>query len=211
MKNKGKFITVEGIEGVGKSTSIQAMQQFLEEKHIAHIVTREPGGTPLAEKIREVFLAHHSESMSTDAELLLIFAARAQHLKTVIKPALESGCWVLCDRFTDATYAYQGGGRKIDLTRIELLENFVQGDLRPDLTMLLTAPIEIALARAKERSRPDRIEMEEKDFFERVQGVYRTLADKYSQRYRIIDASQSASHVREQLNKSLQAFIQKIQ
>ena len=162
------FITLEGIEGVGKSTSLEFVQRYLQQQDITVEITREPGGTPIAESIRRVLLAYHDEKMSVDTELLLLFAGRAQHLNTRIKPALEQGAWLVCDRFIDASYAYQGGGRGIPESRIEALETWLQDNLRPDLTFLLDAPVEVALDRAKRRGNPDRFELENQGFFNRV-------------------------------------------
>ena len=144
----GRFITLEGGEGVGKSSNLEFIRRHLEAAGKAVIVTREPGGTPLGEQVRGLLLDHRHNGMSADAELLLMFAARAEHLAQVIRPALAAGRWVLCDRFTDATYAYQGGGRGIATERIAVLETWVQGDLRPDLTLLLDAPVAVGMARA---------------------------------------------------------------
>ena len=157
MKNKAIFITFEGIEGMGKSTVVRAVQEHLESLSIPLIMTREPGGTPLAESIRKVLLGHHTEPLCESAELMMMFASRAQHIEHKIKPALAMGQWVLCDRFTDSSFAYQGGGRKLSKTRIELLEQWVQGDLQPDLTILLDGPVELGLHRIKKRTK-DRIE-----------------------------------------------------
>ena len=162
---RGKFITLEGSEGAGKSTNLAFIRQLLEQAGRQVIVTREPGGTPLGEQIRSLLLNHHKDAMTSDTELLLMFAARAQHIAQVIRPALSAGNYVLCDRFTDATYAYQGGGRGIDSMRIAALEAWVQGDLRPDLTIYLDVPVEIGLARAGARSNPDRFESGEQDYF----------------------------------------------
>ena len=164
--NPGKFITVEGVEGVGKTTNMTFIQSWLKQQGIEHITTREPGGTPLAEDIRELLLSPRDEAVNENTELLLMFAARAQHLAEVILPALERGQWVLCDRFTDATYAYQGGGRGVAMEKISLLEDLVQGQLRPDLTLVLDAPVAQGLERANKRSQPDRFEQEKLDFFD---------------------------------------------
>lgn len=197
----GQFITVEGIEGVGKSTSLRFLTNYLTKRSVDHVVTREPGGTQIAEQIRNIILAHHTELMSQDTELLLIFAGRAQHIANVIKPALNTGRWVVCDRFTDASYAYQGGGRGIAEQRIAILEQWVQGPLRPDLTILLNAPVTMALTRARDRSKPDRIEVEQAEFFERVQQCYLDRARHYPQQYRIVDASLDLSEVEAQLTE----------
>ena len=169
---RGKFITLEGGEGVGKTTNLAFIENYLKLHNIPVSVTREPGGTALAEKIRKLLLDKDSEAISEHAELLMVFAARAQHIKHVIEPTLANGTWVLCDRFTDATYAYQGGGRNMKNSTIEWLENLVQGILRPDLTLLLDAPVEIGLERAKLRSNLDRFESEKFNFFEQVRRAY---------------------------------------
>lgn len=193
---KGKFITIEGVEGVGKSTQIESLQQFLTENSIDFDLTREPGGTFYAEQIRQVLLGIHDEELDPSAELLLIFAARAQHLARRIKPALQSGQWVICDRFTDATYAYQGGGRELGMSAVEQLETLVQGSLRPDLTIILDMDPEIGLERARGRADLDRFEREELDFFKRVRAVYLERARRYPERYLLIDAAGSVDKVR---------------
>jgi dTMP kinase len=189
---RGKFITIEGGEGVGKSTQIAALRAFLEERGKRVVVTREPGGTPRAERIRELLLEASQEPMPPTSELLLMFAARATHIANVIEPALARGDWVVCDRFTDATYAYQGAGRGMDLQRIATLEQLVQGDLRPDLTLLLDVSLEVSAARALERNAAsgtsDRFEQEQRDFFERVRTAYLTRARAENKRFVIIDA-----------------------
>jgi dTMP kinase len=191
----GLFITLEGPEGAGKSTNREYLAERLREQGIAVLLTREPGGTPLAERIRELLLAPSAEAMAADTELLLVFAARAQHLAEVIRPALAQGTVVLCDRFTDATYAYQGGGRGLSVERIAQLEQFVQGGLRPDLTLLFDLPIEIGLARAEARGRLDRFEQEGRSFFEAVRQTYLQRAAQAPARYRIVDAGQSLAQV----------------
>ena len=191
----GLFITLEGPEGAGKSTNREYLAERLREQGIAVLLTREPGGTPLAERIRELLLAPSAEAMAADTELLLVFAARAQHLAEVIRPALAQGTVVLCDRFTDATYAYQGGGRGLSVERIAQLEQFVQGGLRPDLTLLFDLPIEIGLARAEARGRLDRFEQEGRGFFEAVRQTYLERAAQAPARYRIVDAGQSLAQV----------------
>lgn len=196
---KAKFITIEGIEGVGKSTCLKYICDFLQEQKIQFIQTREPGGTAIAESIRQVMLDHYSESMSHDTELLLAFAGRAQHLQTVIRPSLQANQWVVCDRFTDATYAYQGGGRGIAKERIQYIEQWVHPDLQPDLTLLLFAPVQIALERAKGRGALDRIELEKTAFFERVQETYLQLAKEHSNRFRIVDASENSQIVKQKV------------
>jgi len=203
---KPLFITVEGIEGAGKSTTIKFIEQQLVAAGIAHQITREPGGTEIAEKIRQIFLQHHTETMAATTELLLMFASRAQHLASVIAPALTAGKWVLCDRFTDATYAYQGGGRGIDTARIAALEDWVQGALRPDYVLLLDVPAEVGLARIKKRNVEDRIEVEKAQFFERVRQAYLSRAHAMPERYKIIDASQNWPEVEQQIHVILEAI-----
>ncbi|MFT6916175.1 MAG: dTMP kinase [Motiliproteus sp.] len=206
MSVTGKFITIEGGEGVGKSTNIEHLRGLLRAQQLSFIDTREPGGTPLAEEIRGVLLAEREEPVSTDCELLLMFAARAQHLAQVIEPALALGDWVLCDRFTDATFAYQGGGRQLDWASIEQLERLVQGDLRPDLTLLLDVPVEIGLARARQRGELDRFEQEQQAFFERVRQAYLRRVDAEPERFRVIDAGQPLVQVQQQISHVMQEF-----
>ena len=199
MSARGCFITLEGIEGVGKSSNLAFLRECLEARGIVVEVTREPGGTEVAEAIREVLLSPELPDMHPHTELLLMFAARAEHLERRIKPALAEGRWVLCDRFTDATYAYQGGGRGLDLARIATLETWVQGALRPDATLLLDAPVEIGMARAKRRSAEDRFEREAVAFFERVRAQYLAMAAAEPQRYHRVDASRPLEAVRADL------------
>ena len=187
---RGKFITLEGGEGVGKTTNLAFIKGYLQQHNVPVVVTREPGGTVLAEKIRHLLLDNDSETISESAELLLIFAARAQHIKHVIEPALAQGAWVLCDRFTDATYAYQGGGRNMRISTIEWLENMVQGSLRPDLTLLLDAPVEIGLERAQKRAAFDRFESEKISFFEQVRRAYLLQLELHPERIKLIKANQ---------------------
>jgi dTMP kinase len=203
-KYSGLFITVEGGEGAGKSTNIKTICDFLTEKNIDYIVTREPGGTDLAEQIRELLLTPRAEQVATKTELLLMFAARAQHLEDKILPALANGQWVVCDRFTDATYAYQGGGRKMNTKLITQLENIVQEGLQPDCTFLLDLPIEIGMQRASSRGDLDRFEQEKLSFFERVRRTYLARAQQDSKRFKIIDASQTMELVVRQLTSELQ-------
>ena len=192
---QGKFISIEGVEGVGKSTSIEAIKKFLEVKKIDFVVTREPGGTVLSEKIRELLLQVNSEAPGGMTELLLIFASRAQHLEKVIRPALENGIWIICDRFTDATYAYQGGGRGLKTSVIAELESMVLGELRPDLTIILDLDPETGLARAKERGELDRFENEKDEFFNKVRSAYLDIARSNPDRCFVIDASQNIEQV----------------
>jgi dTMP kinase len=205
----GRFLTIEGIEGVGKSTQVTRLSNALNERGIAHVVTREPGGTPLAERIRAVLLDNvPGETMPPTAELLLMFAARAVHLTNLVEPALRAGRWVLCDRFIDATYAYQGGGRGLSANTIGQLETLVLGARRPDLTLLLDAPVEQALGRARQRNAgaaADRFESERAEFFERVRDAYRARAAAEPGRIAVVDASQSADRVAAQILELLRA------
>tara|TARA_R110001592_G_scaffold363036_1_gene679436 strand:+ start:50671 stop:51324 length:654 start_codon:yes stop_codon:yes gene_type:complete len=201
MSTRGLFITVEGGEGVGKSTNIAFLEQHLRDRGVDLLVTREPGGSKLGETLRQLLLDVDDEPVDPMAELLMMFAARAQHIKTRIEPALSAGRWVLCDRFTDATYAYQCGGRGIPRSAVAALEELVQGQLRPDCTLLLDAPVSTGMARARERGELDRFEREELAFFERVRATYLDLAESSSGRYRVVDASQSLEAVQIQLLK----------
>jgi dTMP kinase len=201
MISRGLFITVEGGEGVGKSTNIEFLEQHLKSQGVDLILSREPGGTPLAENIRRLLLQVGDEPVSEITELLLMFAARAQHIQQVIEPALAAGHWVLCDRFTDATYAYQSGGRGMAAATVQQLERLVQGELRPDYTLLLDAPVEVGMQRARGRGELDRFEREQLDFFHRVRNTYLKLAQESSGRYRIIDASLPLDQVQTQLDK----------
>ncbi len=204
----GLFITLEGPEGAGKSTNREYLAECLRRQGMDVLMTREPGGTPLAERIRELLLAPSHEPMASDTELLLVFAARAQHLDQVIRPALTRGCVVLCDRFTDATYAYQGGGRGLSTARIAVLENFVQGDLRPDLTLIFDLPVEVGLARATARGRLDRFELEGQAFFQAVRQAYLQRAEAEPQRYRIVDAAQPLAQVQLSLDALLPQLLE---
>ncbi|MBN3561259.1 dTMP kinase [Aliamphritea spongicola] len=204
---QGCFITLEGTEGVGKSTNLAFIESMLAEAGVSFSLTREPGGTPLAEELREMLLSPREETVADDAELLMVFAARAQHLQAVIKPALNDGQWVLCDRFTDATFAYQGGGRGLDQSLILDLEQRVQKGLQPDLTLLLDVPVEIGLARAAKRGALDRFEQEQVSFFERVRAAYLQRAADDPQRFAVIDASVSLADVQAQIRKVMTAFL----
>jgi len=195
----GKFITIEGTEGVGKSTNLAFIENALTLKGVNVIVTREPGGTPLAEEVRELLLANREEGFDTTAELLLIFAARAQHLNTVIKPALARGDWVISDRFTDATFAYQGYGRRLPVETIELLEQLVQGDVHPDKTFYLDIDVQVGLERAKKRADLDRFEHEQVQFFERVREGYLARVERDRARYFVVDAGQELAAVQAQI------------
>jgi dTMP kinase len=203
----GRFLTVEGIEGVGKTTQVARLSAALRNRGIEHVVTREPGGTPLAEKIRGIVLDGTGEPVPAMAELLLMFAGRAVHLANHVEPNLRAGRWVVCDRFTDATYAYQGGGRRLSMDVIRQLEAMVQGGRRPDLTLWLDAPVEQALHRARVRNSgavADRFEGERTEFFERVRAVYRARADAEPHRIHIVDAAQSADAVAAQVLEVLE-------
>ena len=205
---RGRFITIEGTEGVGKTTNIAFIKQWLDDNKISFVSTREPGGTPLAEEIRQLLLSNREEQVCSKAELLMMFAGRAQHIDKVIEPELDKGHWVLCDRFTDATYAYQGAGREMGDELIASLETMVQGSMRPDLTLLLDIPVELGLERAGKRSQPDRFELEKTDFFNRVRQAYLTMAKNNSQRYKIIDASQALEDVQQQISNTLNNFLE---
>lgn len=194
----GKFLTIEGIEGVGKTTQVAQLCAALRALGIDPVVTREPGGTPLAEKIRDIVLHARDEPLPSSAELLLMFAARAVHLANRVEPQLSAGGWVICDRFTDATYAYQGGGRGVCVEHIAQLEAMVQGARRPDLTVLLDAPVEQALQRARTRNAgaaADRFESERVEFFERVRAAYLARAAAEPKRIAVVDAAQPAAAV----------------
>jgi len=205
----GKFLTLEGTEGVGKSTNLTFVKDWLVNKGIEVVVTREPGGTPLAEEIRGLLLTKRTEAVDETAELLLVFAARAQHLAQVIKPALARGAWVLSDRFTDATFAYQGGGRGLSTTTINQLETLVQGDLRPDLTLILDIDVALGLARASQRGELDRFESEAVSFFERVRSAYRARAEQAPERYALVDAGQTLAQVQHDIDIQLQHLLDK--
>jgi dTMP kinase len=204
---RGKFITLEGGEGVGKTTNLVFIKDYLEQHDIPVVVTREPGGTKLAEKIRQLLLDKKSEAISEQAELLMMFAARAQHIKHVIEPALAQGKWVLCDRFTDATYAYQGGGRNMKISVIEGLENLVQGNLRPDLTLLLDAPVEVGIERAGKRGAFDRFESEQVSFFENVRRAYLLQAELHPERIKIVKANQPLVEVQRAIGDVMRIFL----
>ena len=193
--NRGIFITIEGVEGVGKSTNIEFIKQYLGNLNIDYLVTREPGGTLLAENIRDLLLSIGDDSPVELCELLLIFSARAQHIEKVIEPALKGGTWVICDRFTDATYAYQGGGRGMNAKLISQLETMVQGSLRPDLTIILDLDPETGLSRARNRGELDRFEREHVDFFMKVREVYLQIATNYPERCAVINAGNELDEV----------------
>ena len=204
---RGKFLTIEGTEGVGKSTNLAFVRDWLQAKGVEVVVTREPGGTPLAEEIRSLLLAKRDEAVDETAELLLVFAARAQHITQVIQPALARGAWVLSDRFTDATFAYQGGGRGLSTQVITQLEQLVQGDLRPDLTLILDIDVELGLNRARQRGELDRFESETMAFFERVRSAYRMRAEQAPSRYALVDAGQELAAVQADISLILEALV----
>lgn len=205
-QSQGCFITLEGSEGVGKSTNLAFIQQWLEHHGYAPLMTREPGGTPMAEEMRELLLTQRDETVSQKAELLLMFAARAQHLDQKILPALAEGCCVVSDRFTDATYAYQGYARGLNLDWITQLESLVQEQVRPDLTILLDLSTEIAQQRVTKRGTTDRFEQEQKDFFDRVRQGYLARAQAEPERFAIIDASQTLDKVQQDIAQVLSNF-----
>lgn len=204
---RGKFITVEGTEGVGKSTNIAFIEHFFRENNIEFIPTREPGGTPLAEELRSILLSRRDEKFDPTAELLTVFAARAQHLNTVIVPALERGAWVLSDRFTDATYAYQAYGRGLDINTVSMLESLVQKKLRPDKTFLLDIDVKVGLERARARGDLDRFESEEIAFFDKVRSGYLARVNQEPQRFSVIDAGQDLEAVQRDLKSELEKLL----
>ncbi|WP_297792346.1 dTMP kinase [uncultured Marinobacter sp.] len=207
MTQRGRFITFEGTEGVGKSTQLRTAADTLAALGVEFIVTREPGGTPMAEAIRELLLAPRDEPVNDITELLLMFAARAQHLHTRILPELKAGRWVLCDRFTDATFAYQGGGRGVPAERIALLEDLVQGNVRPDQVILLDAPVETGMTRARHRGDLDRFEQEALAFFERIRATYLQRASADPERYQIVDAARPLEVVTEDVESRISAMV----
>ena len=205
---KAKFITFEGVDGAGKSTHLAWFADTLRQRGLDVLVTREPGGTPLGERLREILL---NQPMHAETEAMLMFAARLEHIEQVIKPALKRGTWVESDRFSDASFAYQGGGRGVALAKLEQLERWVQEDLQPDLTLLFDIPVEVARQRLLNNTRPgnaslDRFEQEKSDFFERVRQAYLARSKKFPQRFAVIDASQSPDEVKADLDKCLVAL-----
>lgn len=206
MTNNSLLITLEGIEGVGKSTTLQFLSELLDKRKRDYEVTREPGGTPVGEAIRQVLLTEHDETMTGDTELLLFFAARAEHIATKITPALAAGKIVICDRFIDASYAYQGGGRGVAMERIQVLEAWLQPQITPDLTLLLDAPVDVGVERMSGRTTKDRIESEKAEFFDRVRKAYLQRAEQFPQRYRIVDATQDFEGVKQQVQKIVEPF-----
>ena len=199
---KPRFITLDGIDGAGKSTNLAVMKAWFEKHKLPVLFTREPGGTPAGEALREILL-NPATQVSLCTETLLMFAARQQHLETVILPALKNGTHVVSDRFTDATFAYQGGGRGVPLQDIATLEHWVQGDFRPDLTLLLDVPLEVSMARINQTREKDRFEQEEAEFFNRVREVYLQRANEQPERYAVIDSSQSLDAVKNQIETAL--------
>ncbi|MGN6974184.1 dTMP kinase [Neisseria sp. Marseille-Q5346] len=199
---KPRFITLDGIDGAGKSTNLAVIKAWFEKHQLPVLFTREPGGTPAGEALREILL-NPATQVSLRTETLLMFAARQQHLETVILPALKNGTHVVSDRFTDATFAYQGGGRGVPLQDIATLEHWVQGDFRPDLTLLLDVPLEVSMARINQTREKDRFEQEEAEFFNRVREVYLQRANKQPERYAVIDSSQSLDAVKNQIETAL--------
>ena len=206
----GRFVTVEGIEGAGKTSCLTFLRSRLEAAGKRVVQTREPGGTPLGEEVRDLLLDHRAGGMTDDAELLLVFAARAEHVARVIRPALAAGDWVICDRFTDATYAYQGGGRGIENERIAVLEHWVQGNLRPDLTVVLDVPVDVGLARAGARSAPDRFESEQAAFHAAVRDTYLRIAAREPQRVRLVDAARPLAAVQASLAQAIDGFLARV-
>ena len=204
---RGRFISFEGIEGVGKTTALNYVREKLDAASIPYVVTREPGGTPISEAIRHILLDHYTEMMCPDTELLLMFAGRAQNIAQVVLPALRRGKWVLSDRFTDASFAYQGSGRGIPVEHIEALAKWVHGDLKPDIILLLDAPVSIGLSRINSRGAKDRIEAEDLAFFKRVRESYLTMARREPQRFRVIYADQGVSLVKEQVLRAIKPLL----
>ncbi len=197
------FITLEGCEGVGKSTALSFIANYLSKQNIDTVLTREPGGTDIGEGVRNILLTKTLEMMTPETELLLLFAARAQHIAQVVRPALKKGQWVVSDRFTDASFAYQGGGRGVSMTFIQQLADHVQADTKPDLTILLDAPVVVGLSRLQQRGKKDRIEQEDIAFFERVRNAYLQRAQAEPGRFAIVNADQSVDSVQSDITKIL--------
>jgi len=206
---KGLFITFEGVEGGGKTTNISFVTEIIRKSGRQILITREPGGTSIGEAIRNILISKEYPEMHYITELLLMFAARSEHIQRKIRPALEQGIWVLCDRFTDASYAYQGAGRGVDSEKIKLLENLVQESLRPDITFLFDLEANIGLARAQSRGETDRFEQQHIDFFNRVRSKYLEMAKAEPQRYRIIEAQHALKQVQQQVSEKLEEILQK--
>ncbi|HIM54412.1 MAG TPA: dTMP kinase [Gammaproteobacteria bacterium] len=203
---RGKFITIDGVEGAGKSTQIEFVCEYLKAKGVNVILTREPGGTDIGEKIRTLLLSNSTGKMHADTELMLMFAARNEHIQNKIMPALKQGDWVLSDRFTDASYAYQGGGRGLDVSRIAQLEQWVLQDFTPDMTLLLDVPVEIGMSRVESRGKKDRIELEATDFFNRVRQAYIDRSEQFPERIKLIDSSQTVEHTKQQIKVILDSL-----
>ncbi|SFV81715.1 Thymidylate kinase [hydrothermal vent metagenome] len=203
---RGKFITIDGVEGAGKSTQITFICDYLKAKGVNVILTREPGGTDVGEKIRTLLLSNSTGKMHADTELMLMFAARNEHIQNKIMPALKQGDWVLSDRFTDASYAYQGGGRGLDVERIAQLEQWVLQDFTPDMTLLLDVPVEIGMSRVESRGKKDRIELEATDFFNRVRQAYIDRSEQFPDRIKLIDSSQTVEHTKQQIKVILDSL-----
>ncbi|SEN50505.1 dTMP kinase [Nitrosomonas marina] len=201
----GKFITLEGIDGAGKSTQLEYLTALLQQKRQTVVVTREPGGTALGERLRALLL-DQSSIMHPETEALLMFAARREHVDKVIEPALRNGSWVISDRFTDASFAYQGGGRRLDWNKLALLEQWVQGELQPDLTFFFDVPVEIGQQRVSTVKAPDRFEREQQDFFQRVRDAYHARARQFPERIRVLDARQPVNDVRAEVAGIIEAF-----
>lgn len=204
---RGVFLSLEGTEGAGKSSNLAFIQDFLKQHHKDVLVTREPGGTPLAEEIRDLLLRPRDESVCENAELLLIFAARAQHFERLIVPRLNNGKWVVSDRFVDASFAYQGGGRRMSMDTIRQLENLVLRDMRPDLTILLDLPVDLGMKRAAKRGTLDRFEQEDLEFFQRVRQAYLDRAQESPARYAVVDASQPLACVQDNIKDILESLV----
>ncbi|PXF33220.1 thymidylate kinase [Pokkaliibacter plantistimulans] len=203
---RGCFITLEGTEGAGKTTALAHIVAWLEYRNIPYVLTREPGGTPIAEEIRQLVLSPRDEQVVPLSELLLVFAARAQHIEKLIKPTLNLGTWVVCDRFTDSTYAYQGGGRQLPFEPIVQLENLVQAGFQPDLTLLLDVTPEVGMRRASRRSAADRIEQEAMSFFQRAKQAFLARAESAPERFRVINADQNLESVKDQITQALSGW-----
>ena len=204
---RGKFLTVEGVEGVGKSTNVDFLAAAIKAQGFDVICTREPGGTPMAERIRQMLLEHGEEPLPDIAELLLFFAARSLHISNTIRPALDAGKWVICDRFTDASRAYQGSGRGLDMQRINLLADWVQEDLQPDMTLLLDAPAEIGMQRAEQRGATDRLESEQISFYKRIRAGYLALAKAHPERFVVVDAARPLPDVQVSITAALDKIL----
>ena len=203
---RGKFITIDGVEGAGKSTQIEFIYEYLKAKGANVILTREPGGTDVGEKIRTLLLSNSTGKIHADTELMLMFAARNEHIQNKIMPALKHGDWVLSDRFTDASYAYQGGGRGLDVSRIKKLEQWVSKDFTPDMTLLLDVPVEIGMSRVESRGKKDRIELESTNFFNRVRQGYIDRSEQFPERIKLIDSSQTVEYTKQQIKVILDSL-----